>query len=479
MSIGVKSFSKNCLLACVTALLCLVPAADAQDQSSGIHDQRVITEAQRRLQTNVSYKCRDMSIDLVLDQLSDQADIDIIKSPKVIGNVTVKVTDVPLDEALKIILEVHGWTYIPSENMIKVIPIDEVEVAATRLGTQIYQITYADVTEVASALKEFIKDQGSIAVNKGTSNIIVTANENMIKSINQFVEEIDRITQQVLVEVQIYDVTSTGRLDIGIDWNAGRTTTFGESSEDSVPFLGSDEARPLTGGAHEPYGKASFSGATTFTEAAEGTLDIGILNSHINVRAILHLQEEVVSATLLANPRVLVLNNETATFKSVSEFPYVDESQSSYGGSLTTIQFKEVGVELDVTPHIARDGMIRIKITPSFSVKVGEVSGVPVVDSREANTVTLVRDGQTVVLGGLRKKESTKQINKIPLLGDLPLIGGLFRSEGEQEITNELVVFITPRIIDEPVLSDIEASQLTEMSFPAPEITETKEYHLD
>lgn len=476
MGIGVKSFSKKCFLACVMALLCLVPAADAQEQSSDSHDQWVMTEAQRRLQTNVSYKCRDMSIDLVLDQLSDQADIDIIKSPKVVGNVTVKVTDVPLDEALKIILEVHGWTYIPSENMIKVIPLDEVEVATKRSGTQIYKITYADVDEVASALKDFIKDQGSVAVSRGTSHIIVTAQENTIKSIDQFIEEIDRITQQVLIEVQIYDITTTGRLDIGIDWNAGRNTTFGE---ESVPFLGSSEARPLESGAHEPFGNASFSGATTFTEAAEGILDIGILNSHINVRAILHLQEEVISATLLANPRVLVLNNETATFKSITEFPYTDESQSSYGGSLTTVQFKEVGVELDVTPHIARDGMIRIKIVPKFSVAVGEVEGVPVVASRETNTIVLIRDGQTVVLGGLRKKESIKQINKIPLLGDLPLIGGLFRSEGEQEVTNELVVFITPRIIDEPVLSDIEASQLMETSFPAPEITKTRVYHID
>ena len=151
-----------------------------------------------------------------------------------------------------------------------------------------------------------------------------------------------------------------------------------------------------------------------------------------------------------------MLDNETALFDIVTEHPYVERTIS--GTQITeTVKFKEVGVKLEVTPKITRDGMLRLHILPEFGVFVERVelatSDVPVVDTRKVNTIALVQDGQTVVLGGLRKKDTTQNVYKVPLLGDLPLLGGLFKSETEAMIMSELVVFITPRIITQPVLS--------------------------
>ncbi len=170
-----------------------------------------------------------------------------------------------------------------------------------------------------------------------------------------------------------------------------------------------------------------------------------------------------------------MLDNETDHIKIVSEIPYQELQESALGGATGTTAFREVGVELEVTPHLAkRDEMVRLHLRPVFSVVTGEVQvagiGVtypqPVVDRREADTKLLIGNGRTVVLGGLRKKEATKQVNKIPVLGDLPLAGPLFRFKGEDTINSELLVFITPQIVDPASLSKAEATAYQETELP-------------
>ncbi len=164
----------------------------------------------------------------------------------------------------------------------------------------------------------------------------------------------------------------------------------------------------------------------------------------------------------------------------MTEHPYVERTIS--GDNIQeTVKFKEVGVRLEVTPHVTRDDMLRLHILPEFGVFVERValgtSNVPVVDTRKADTIALVKSGQTVVLGGMRKKDVSKQVNKIPLLGDLPLIGGLFRFKGEDTAVTELVVFITPSIIEQPILSENEkrAYEVTEFSGPEAMLTAAEE----
>ena len=197
----------------------------------------------------------------------------------------------------------------------------------------------------------------------------------------------------------------------------------------------------------------------------------------IDIDAQLRAEQEDINAKLLANPRILVLDNEEAIFDIVTEYPIVERTIA--GNLITeTVKFKPVGTKLQVTPHVTRDGMLRLHIQPEFGVKVDDVtiggdetlSTVPVIDTRKVDTIALVKHGETVVIGGLRKKEVSQQINKIPLLGDIPLLGLLFRFEGEDVSNSELVVFITPRIIEQPVMSEEEqkAYEATEFKGPVP-----------
>lgn len=497
-----KSHNPGLVVALLLVLLCASAAAIA-----AVPDQPgVLMSAEERLQKKITLTTRpDAPIAAVIAQLADQAGVSIVTSPSVTGNVpAMRVKDVPLGELLNNILAAYGYTYIATENMVRVVPLTEVEIAKEKLVTRIYRITYSDVVEVARALEKFKSKRGEIAFNKATSNIIMTDTESKIKAISDFIIEIDRITPQILVEVRIYDITTNETFDLDIEWIAGRNTPFttvdrtrthtedtGGATQVDVDVSGDvpivtetqvAETRDVDtviktdkswllgeGGEHLPFTRRSkpFVGGQ-FKPGQGGAVKFGIMNDAVDIELVLSILHSELEARLLANPRVLVLDNETANFKIVREIPY-SEQITTASTALQQTKFKDVGVELNVTPHITRAGMLRLYIAPKFGIQVGTSPlGAPIVDNREAETTLLVKDGQTVVLGGLRKKEISKGIDKVPVLGDMPLLGGLFRSESEMEVINELVVFITTTIVTEPVLTETELKQLEETNLPAP-----------
>lgn len=480
-------------------------------------DTQSVPTAKQRLQTRITYSCVDLPIDTVLMDLAEQAQIDIVKNPRVVGNVTVKVTNVPLEEALNNILAAYDYTYITTENMVRVVPLSEVAAEREPYVTRIYRITYADAVEVAKTLEVFVSKRGKVAFNKGTGHIIVTDTESQIKGIDKFIEQIDHITAQVLVEVRIYDISSREGFEIGTEWNVGRnapytadtfilpdevtTTEIGRSDawqERTNTIVGTERGDPddytdtmtehswtnastetektyinppamLTNVRRKPFVGGSFDRITG------GTLRFSVLNNAVDIDFMLSVLHQQVEAKLLANPRVLVLDNETANFEIIREIPYRELRQVAREDPITYTEFKNVGVNIQVTPHIAKDGMIRLHIVPEFGVLVSQdASGIPTVDTRRANTTAMVKDGQTIVIGGLRKRETTKDISKVPVLGDMPFFGGLFQSETESKVTRELLVFITPQIVTEPVLTETEKKQFEATQFNGPKITEIR-----
>ncbi|MHC4060642.1 MAG: secretin N-terminal domain-containing protein [Planctomycetota bacterium] len=451
---------------------CAVAAAENGTEDA---NKAAPTTLEERMKRVISVDFRDTEIDDVIRIIAKKADTDIVKSPKVTGRVTATLTDVPLEEALHHILAAHGFSYVASENMLRVVPAEEVTEALEAVVSKVYRVTYADVKEVELALRKFISQRGSISSNPGTSNIIVTDTESKVKAIDSFMAEIDRVTPQILVEARIYDVETSDQLDLGFEWLFGRNTAYGGSGVGDVGEGATGRTEPFITGALES--------AITQTPKTDGLLRFGVLNDSIDLDVLFTANQENIHATLLASPRVLVLDNEEATFKIIEEIPFQELTQTAGGGNIGTTEFKEVGVELYVIPHVTRDGMIRMQVNPKFSTQTDTVEIVipvpgstpitspqPVVDKREAITRVLVRDGQTVVLGGLRKKAIGQEVSKIPLLGDLPAVGGLFRFEGEKIVRTELLVFVTPRIVEEAVLSEVEAAQfeVTEIDSPEP-----------
>ncbi|MBN1974825.1 MAG: hypothetical protein JW787_14390 [Sedimentisphaerales bacterium] len=458
-------------------------AEEAGDNITGeqnTEETEKLSELDLRIQKNVSIDVSDVPIEMVIRQLAEQVNVDFIISPNVTGNVTVTLTDVSVEEALQSILDVHGCAYLKGKNVIRILARDEIPAIAERLVTETYEIIYADIVQVVEALEKFLSAQGKVSYIKGTSYLIVTDTEPKIRDITKLIEKIDRITEQVLVEVRIYDITSEDNLDLGVDWYAGRRTNFGSTGNfsDSDITISRDGADAFLNSHTDPGVIGSFSGGTSKTaDATQGYLRFGVLNEHIDIDAQLRAEKEKIDAKLLANPRILVLDNETAIFQIITENPYVERTIN--GSNITeTVKFKEVGTKLNVTPQVARDGKIRLHIMPEFGIVVGSVqvstSNVPIVDTRKVDTTALVDDGQAVVLGGLRKKDTTKQVNKVPLLGDLPILGNLFKFEGETTTVAELVVFITPRIVTDLALTEQEQKALDSTHFSGPEPSMTR-----
>jgi type IV pilus assembly protein PilQ len=501
-----KTRYRDCTIALLIISFLILPVTIATGQN-------ISKAAKEKLQTRITYSCVNLPIETVLMNLAEQANIDIVKSPKVTGNVTVKVTEVPLEEALTNILAAHDYTYVTTESMVRVVPLPEIATAREPLVTRIYQITYADANDVAKALGNYISNRGNLALNKGTSHIIVTDTENKIKGIDKFIEQIDYATPQLLVEVRLYDITATEGFELGTEWTVGRnvtthietdlplgttnTTTFTETTSgvyrdsddgpaNSFTVEGTtEETTELPLGAFLARTPEQLKEFTTrrrkpfvggsFDRLEGGTLNFSLLNDAVDLEFALNVLHKQVEAKLLANPRILVLDNETANFEIIREIPYRELMQVAREDPITYTAFKNVGVHLKVTPHIARDEMVKLHIEPEFGVLVGlNAEGTPTVDTRRANTVTMIKDGQTIAFGGLKQNKTTKDIAKVPLLGDLPLIGGLFRSETESVETSELVLFITTTIITEPALSQIEQRQFEATEFAIPELSKTR-----
>jgi type IV pilus assembly protein PilQ len=477
------------VLAFIMAAYAITVAENGDEDSKqkevwGPAEQGPSTALEQRLQKTISIDFRNTPIEDVIRIMAEQADVDIITSPNVIGNVTATLTNVPLGEALSNILAAHGYGCVIDKNMIRIAPLGEIAQKDEILESRVYRITYADITEVEKALQKFISKRGSLSSNKGTSNIIVTDTESTIKAIDTFIGEIDRMTPQVLVEVRIYDITTDENYDLGIEWNAGRNSTERETLDpttgtytgvlipDSTSFGVGEDSTPgditkAAGARGTTTRTSSPFVAGSYDESTGGSIRLGLLNDAVDIDIALNILHEQDFAKLLANPRIMVLDNEKATFEIIREIPYTEQTTTAAGSDTQPVKFKNVGVKLEVTPHVTREGMVRLQIQPEFGVRVGTTSP-PTVDTRKVDTIALVKDNQTVVLGGLRKNQTTQDTWKIPILGDIPLAGGLFRSETESIEINELLIFITPKIILKPTLSPRELETLEKTKVPPP-----------
>ena len=439
-----------------------------------------LSELDARLQKKVFIDVSDVPIETVIRQLTEQANVDFIKSPNVEGNVTVTLTDVSVEEALRSILDVHGCAFIKGESVVTILSREEVPEISERLVTETFEIIYADIEQVVEALNKFLSSQGKVSYVKGTRFLIVTDTEPKIRDISKLIEKIDKIIPQVMVEVRIYDITCKDNLDLGVDWYASRRTNWtsgGYFSDDDIT-ISKDGSDTYINSITDPALISGFSGGTSKTaDTTLGYLRLGILNKHVDIDAQLRAEKENIEAKLLANPRITVIDKGTALFDIVTEHPYIERTIT--GTSTTeTVKFKNVGTKLQVTPQITSDGMLKLRVMPEFGIVVGQVqvstSNIPIVDTRKVDTEALIKDGDTIVLGGLRKKDTSKQINKVPFLGDLPIIGNLFRFEGETTTVAELVVFITPHIITEHAMTEQEQLAFNQTQFSIPEPTKTK-----
>ncbi len=370
-----------------------------------------------------------------LRSLAYQGEVDMVVAGGGDVRVTIHLKDAPWLEAFEAVLDgahlVAQWEgrrvrVLTAEQMAAERAVDE-NLERITPSAAVIRLQNMLAKDAASALAPVLSATARVGVDEETNTLLVSDTPRRLSLLRRAAERLDRLPPQVMIEAIIVDVALEDDLAYGFDWTAikqgGDTMTLGQALSTAAG----------TNPATNPGGFVTFVlGGSDFT--ITGLLDF--LQSHDNTQ-------------VLANPKVLAINNRTASIEIIDEVPFQQLTQTSGGGQIGTTEFKEVGVKLLVTPRIAADGSVHMELNAEQSNQTGAVGaqGVPVINTRRSSTTLTVRDGQTFVLGGLRRVRTAVTEDKVPFFGDIPGLGALFRRNVSVEVETELVIFIRPRIV--------------------------------
>ncbi|HEL4102483.1 type IV pilus secretin PilQ family protein [Stenotrophomonas maltophilia] len=459
----------------------------------------------------VTFNFQDVPVRTVLQLIAEESNLNVVASDSVQGNVTLRLVNVPWDQALDIVLRAKGLDKRRDGSVIWVAPQAELakfeqEKEDARIAienredlvTDYVQINYHSATQIFKALTEakgiggsgsggaggsgspsqedsgFLSSRGRIVADERTNTLMISDIPKKIARMRELIGVIDRPVDQVLIESRIVIATDTFARELG--------AKFGISgSRDNVYFSGNLESNRLTresqvktaqdnakaerdwiaggrvGPPPVPTGSTITRGLNwslpVATASNPGSLALSILNAGYLLDVELSAMQEESRGEVISNPRVVTTNQREALIKQGKEIGYVTISGGGAGGIATpNVQFKEVVLELKVTPTITNDNRVFL----NMQVKKDEVDQliqldgygtVPSINRREVNTAVLVEDGQTVVIGGVYEFTDRNSINKVPFLGDVPFLGNLFKKRGRNKDKAELLVFVTPKVL--------------------------------
>lgn len=319
------------------------------------------------------------------------------------------------------------------------------EESSPELSVQTVTLKFLDAKSLKQAIENMSSKYGNIAINEKNNSLIICDTREHLAWILSEIQKADKTPQQIMIEVVILDVQLNDDSEIGINWD------ILSEKRDEISYRQNFTTR---------LGSTPENATTIGDASAYNTTGLGGSFSVItgNVRNVVHLLQQKRIVEILASPRVMMVSGESASIEAVEELPYREVVDTAAGGAeaLTYTQFKRVGIQLNVRATLTDSNDIFLTVDAEQNVATGESdTEVPIVDTRKANTSLMLRDGQVVIFGGLRRQEKTKKINKIPFIADLPLIGELFKSTKTTIKNSELVVFLSPRVYkSEPIPDD-------------------------
>lgn len=410
----------------------------------------------------LSLNFQDIEVRSVLQLIADFTNLNLVASDSVSGKITLRLKNVPWDQALDLILKTKGLSKRKIGNVLMVAPADEMaarEQAELQndqkreqlepLKSDFIRVNYAKAKDLAELLKakgSFLSERGMVSVDERTNTLIIQDTAARLDIIRNLIATLDVPVQQVLIESRVVIASSDVANKIGVKWGG---LGWGIKGNGSAAVIGSGQSKNLVN-------FASATGNTvTINSPEDMVVDLGVPDAgatHFSLgyfsqsTGLLELELSALDsegkAQLVATPKVLTADQQTAVIASGQEIPY---STTSNGG--TNVQFKKAELSLEVTPHITPDNRVIMEIKVSDDA-VGQLyNGVPSIDTHRVETSVLVDDGETVVLGGIFQRASTNGVVKTPFLGDIPWLGNLFRQKYKTDNKQELLIFITPRLV--------------------------------
>jgi type IV pilus assembly protein PilQ len=414
---------------------------------------------------NVTLVFKDADIRTVLHTLSYKSGVNIVASSDVEGAVSIRLVDVPWDVALDVILKNHGLAVERVGNIMRVITL--ASVAEEELRNEVFVLNYAKAEEVAAAIEATITERGRIKFDQRTNTLIVTDIPTNLYKVRTVVERLDKRTPQVSIEARLIEASLDKNDKLGIDWNvevsasgAARPITF-PFEKNNAPFSqkrgGSVENYLASGG---PIGadKDNFASAISFPNIGADAFTFGTLNFN-QLTATLKMLDQKTDTSVISNPNVTTLNNQEARIVvgEIFNIPTYERNDTTGRMEITGYTEKDIGILLTVVPHINDAGDIVVDLKPEVTTFLDfdefgtgdNAIRAPRFATRTAETQVMIKDGQTIAIGGLRENQTVKIDKKVPFLGDIPLVGELFKYKEDAIDTKDLLIFVTVRLVPE------------------------------
>lgn len=421
----------------------------------------------------LSLNFQNIEVRAVLQLLADFTGMNLVTSDTVKGNLTLRLKNVPWDQALDIILKSKGLAMRQSGNVMMVAPSAEIaarekqELDAQRqqvelepLYTEIVEVKFAKADQLATLLtsrgsgqggsssgdRGFLSKRGTITIDQRTNSLLIRDTAEYLEEVRQVIEQLDKPVRQVLIESRIVIANNDFSKALGARFGASKYKSSNNKFITDIATSGSlEQAENILDG--EPLEFPNQLNVDLPVNNPSGS--IGLALAKLPLGLALELEISAMQAEgkgeIISSPRVITSNQQQATISQGTEIPYQEASSSG----ATSVSFKEAVLKLDVTPQITPDDRIVMDLAVSQD-QVGSVfNGVPSIDTREVQTQVLVDNGETVVLGGIYEQTKTDSVERVPFFGDLPYVGFLFKNTSKTDQKRELLVFVTPKIVKE------------------------------
>ncbi len=420
------------------------PAAISLLQEGGLADGKQYTG--RR----ISLDFKDIEMADVLRLIADVSDLNVIAGEEVKGTVTIRLVDVPWDQALDVILLTKGLGFMRVGNVLRIAPADllkkeeEARLQERRaleqledLIVKLQPVNYASVGDVQKMVKQLLTPRGTVQTDKRTNTLIIKDIPSVVDEATALVKAVDTQTPQVLIESKIVEASLDFSREFGVVWGFGANplttqhtgnifTLDNTAGQNNAQFI-----NPLTAGPTALFNIAGY-----------------VLDEKLNLDLQLQAAEVNGDGKVISSPRLVTLDNNKATIEQGVSIPF-----QTFENGDAQLEFVDAVLKLDVTPHITADRSIIMKIVVSRNApddSVFTLTGSPAIAKNQVNTETLVKDGQTLVIGGIYVVDKGKRKSAVPYLHKIPLIGVLFRSNEVSDSRKELLIFVTPRVVEQP-----------------------------
>lgn len=433
----------------------------------------------------LSLNFQDIDVRSVLQLIADFTDLNLVASDSVNGNITLRLQNVPWDQALDLVLKTKGLDKRKVGNVLLVAPADEIaarerqELESSKqlqelapLHRQIIRISYAKASDIAKLFdkeSEAVSSEkaekqswglgrGSMIYDDRSNSLIVYETQEKLDEITRIVAQLDIPVRQVMIEARIVEANVDYDKSLGVRWGGsfgkGNWRGFGKDGNVGIKDEDGYSCGPFAGRCTLPVAGTSNS-PTPFVDlgAANSTsgLGIGFITNNLILDLQLSAMEKSGNGEIVSQPKVVTSDKQTAKILKGAEIPYREASSSG----AATVSFKEAALSLEVTPQITPDNRVimEVKVTKDAPDFANALDGTPPINKNEVNANVLVSDGETIVIGGVFTNQQTSSVEKVPFLGDLPFVGRIFKRDIVQDKKNELLVFLTPRIMNNQAIA--------------------------